>query len=226
MVPLFDDDPDGTIVPELTIFAGVPSGVGSADGTGAAASFSHPQAWRWTGRATSSSPTRATTPSGRSQTSGCGDHRRGCCGAGERGQFPRPSSRLHSFPERRGDQSIDRQPLHYPPRCGHGCGSSQVATGALVLFESPRDPRSGLASLWSQVFGSTHVPIAQRFFALGGTYRPGCASPGSYQGAGRADQPMSLRRRVRGWQALPLPLVWNPICRLGFSGVAIRLRTA
>jgi hypothetical protein len=42
MVPLFDDDPGGTIVPELTIFAGVPSGVGNAAGIVAAASFRFP----------------------------------------------------------------------------------------------------------------------------------------------------------------------------------------
>ena len=41
-MPLCDDDPGGTIVPELTIFAGVPSGVGSTDGTGAAARFNYP----------------------------------------------------------------------------------------------------------------------------------------------------------------------------------------
>ena len=57
MVPLFDDDPDGMIVPELTVFAGVPSGVGSADGTGAAASFTYPQGVAVDAAGTSSSPT-------------------------------------------------------------------------------------------------------------------------------------------------------------------------
>ena len=42
----------------VTTLAGTAGSSGSADGTGAAAASTTPMAWRWTGRATSSSPTR------------------------------------------------------------------------------------------------------------------------------------------------------------------------
>jgi hypothetical protein len=51
----------------VTTLAGTAGWNGSADGTGPPPLQRGPKAWRWTGRATSSSPTRATTPSGRSR---------------------------------------------------------------------------------------------------------------------------------------------------------------
>ena len=49
----------------VTTLAGLAGSAGSADGTGSAARFNDPSAWRWTARATSMWRITATTRSGR-----------------------------------------------------------------------------------------------------------------------------------------------------------------
>ena len=54
----------------VTTLAGLAGSSGSADGTGSAARFNEPMAWRWTARAMSMWRTPATTRSGRSRPPG------------------------------------------------------------------------------------------------------------------------------------------------------------